>query len=178
MATLEQIIRPFQAPDSLNKRLNITIVVQAPADIPILSWGSQGTQPTAFGISFKVQGPINQFYEETRNVTPVRIQNPDDDSQYVIAQRVDSINFKKKPDPQFATPTGSDGNGSGSSAGAAVNTGYSSNNPNPSTSDNPLVTPAPAVTQTTPEQDQYSLNQSASPNETPSGGPQTISNGP
>lgn len=176
MALLEQIVRPFQAPDSLIKRLNSTLVVQAPSGIPTLAWGAAGTAPTPFAVSFTVTGPINQFYEIDRQVTPVRIQNPDDSTQYVIAQRVDSVTFKKKSG-SLSSPTQESGdNVSGTSGGAPTNTGYSSNNPNPSTQTNPLTSPA-APTQTTQEQDGYSLNQSASPSETPVGPQQDITSG-
>lgn len=164
----EQVVRPFQTPATINdKETIVTTVIRAPSQRALITWGAAGTKPTPTGgLSFKVKN-FNEYSELSRETTDVRIENPDDSSQYVIAQRIDSITFKKKLKvPETAA--------SGASGGASDNTGTTSGNYNndtetpattdstvSSTSDVPAGDTTADTTTSTPktENDKFTLTQ-------------------
>ena len=100
---LEQIVRPFQLFDPT---AGIPIIVQranVAVQPAVLSWGQAGELPTAFqedepdetGINFKLLECDENLAESKRDTEDVRVENPDDPSQFVVVQRIKSITFKK-----------------------------------------------------------------------------------
>jgi hypothetical protein len=62
-----------------------------------LCWGDEGTLPTptpAVGPNIEMK-PDEVHTEVARKAVSVRIQNPDDPSQYIMVRRADEITFKK-----------------------------------------------------------------------------------
>lgn len=93
----EQVVRPFETPNTIrDKSTIVTTVTKKVVARAVLVWGAAGKQPepTSLGISFKVIDPF-EYKETDRKTTDVRIENPNDSSQYVIAQRIDSITFER-----------------------------------------------------------------------------------
>lgn len=96
---MEQLVRPFQTPITIaDKQTIVTSVIVESPQKAILTWGAAGTQPKPYstGLNFKVVDPF-KYEEYERSTTNVTISNPDDSSQFVTAQRIDKISFKKKP---------------------------------------------------------------------------------
>lgn len=100
----EEIVRPFVSVESFSKRRVVVEVREEPE--AFLAWG----QPSQFsfednfrdlantGRRFKVDDPddednVEKFTETGRDVTEVRVENPDDPDQFVIVERIDKINF-------------------------------------------------------------------------------------
>lgn len=120
----EQLVRPFQLRNSINdKQVIVTKVAKVVTSKAIIRWGAAGTQPTPYstGLAFNVKDPF-KYEEYQRYTTDIRIENPTDASQFVTAQRIDSISFKKS-DPSGGTEkTVNSGNQSGTTGGTATNT--------------------------------------------------------
>jgi len=141
---LEQIIRPFQSPAAIpDKRTVVTRPVVAAPEHAILVWGAAGQAPIIEALNLKVKNNENTLKEVSRKTTDVRVTNPDDDNQYVMEQRIDKIQFSKKP--TLITPSQSGpvpgvdtGNNSGDSGGAATGTA-AGKAPDGSTVNNPTV---------------------------------------
>lgn len=145
---LEQVVRPFETNSSINdKATPITSVITIPPEQAILTWGAVGQAPDIFSINFFTTKPKNTHKELSRKSTDVRVQNPDDPNQYLIAQRIDSIQFDSTPLP-----------GSTSSDNATVFPSSSNILP----ADNPTVSSGP-VASTGTASDTYFLNQTPSP---------------
>lgn len=145
---LEQIVRPFQTPTTIaDKATPITTPVKAAPQKATLSWGSVGQAPTLFSINYQIEGTGKRFKEKSRRTTDVRIQNPDDPNQYIIAQRINSIEFTSM---QAATSASDSSSGNTAYNSKAALTTINS----PTVSDNkPNASAAQLVTDT------YALNQ-------------------
>lgn len=138
MPSLEQIVRPFQSPGVINdKKTRVTRVKVVNTQRAIIRWGSAGDGPETMQVGLKiiVKGTDvkKAFTEVSRKTTPVRIENPDDSSQFVTAQRIDEVKFtrpkpfsdNKSGQPTNTPPGNQSGPGSGSgliSGGAASTT--------------------------------------------------------
>ena len=105
MQSLEQIIRPFQTPDVISKRKIVSKSTKLPTDEVVIEWGRSGDAPTPTEIekdeeegviNFKVNDCDDKYNEKNRKFSTVRIENPDDPSQYVMVQRIEQIKFNKK----------------------------------------------------------------------------------
>lgn len=89
--SLEQIIRPFQGYDPFNaRRLPPQQTVEAPEDVET-SWGQGGSgNYSQFTLSGLVGGTVN-YAEKDRVTETVRIENPDDPSQFVDVERIKQL---------------------------------------------------------------------------------------
>lgn len=93
---LEQIVRPFQTPTAIPSNISpITKPVVVAPQKAVLSWGATGQAPTTVTETFLVNsGDGHKFKESKRYVSNVRVENPDDPNQYIVTQRIDSIEFQ------------------------------------------------------------------------------------
>lgn len=103
MSGLEGIIRPFQQPDRLTRRRIVATNTKLTVQPVSLTWGEAGTLPEPqVGVNFSLKKEKQHVAIEV-NYKPVRVENPDDSSQYVMVNRPTSIRFKEKAAPTFAT---------------------------------------------------------------------------
>lgn len=101
---LEQLVRPFQTPISIATIRVVAKDLSTPKSDAIIQWGQAGTLPSPTeetktptgGISWKVDECSANLNEHSRKTDNVRVENPDDPSQYVVVQRINSISFDKK----------------------------------------------------------------------------------
>jgi hypothetical protein len=92
-----EALRPFETPLVAPKTRIVGKPLKQPLEIATLTWGGAGTLPTAIQIpvvggGYKID-PTSMNNELWRITEPVRIENPDDSSQYVIIDRVTSLAF-------------------------------------------------------------------------------------
>jgi len=101
---IENIVRPFQTPLVMGTKRVVVQVVSAPGADAGISWGTAGTVPAAgqvpkdetpAGYGFTLELCDDTMDENNRETEDVRVENPDDPSQYIIYKRAKSINFKK-----------------------------------------------------------------------------------
>jgi hypothetical protein len=170
---LEYIVRPFQAvPVLTTRRSAITTAVKRSNETPLIVIGAVGQSPDIFSFTLKVIDPDNKPNKEiSRKTTDVRIENPDDKSQFVVAQRIDSIQFSRELPPPSTTDAGK--NLSGNSGGADPSTAYKQP-PDPTivpTGDNPTIDSKPVDPNTAPvntAKSEYELDpKAAGPSEIP-----------
>lgn len=101
---LETLVRPFAAPNPLGTRRITPVRTAVPTETAGGTWGVAGNlpqavevppgeDPTFFNFEVKRSKEHNDVSHETEKV---RIENPDDPSQYVIAERIKSIKFREK----------------------------------------------------------------------------------
>jgi hypothetical protein len=170
---MEFIVRPFQStPVLTNRRSAVTTFVKRSNEKPLIVIGAAGQSPDIFSFTLKVIDPDNKPNKEvSRKTTDVRIQNPDDKSQFVVAQRIDSIQFSR----ELPTPSNDAAgkNLSGNGAGPDPNTAYKQP-PDSGTvpaGDNPTVDSKPIDPNTAPvntAKSEYELDPKASgPSEIP-----------
>src|SRR5712691_5167083 len=94
MPSLEAIVRPFQTPTTIaDKAKPITTVAKSTPQKALLVWGSVGQSPDLESLNFNVTNSDRIYKEKSRKTTQVRIENPDDPNQYIITQRINSIQF-------------------------------------------------------------------------------------
>lgn len=96
----EELVRPAAAPGSLATRLLPSNNVQVQVTRARLIWGTAGTLPgptVESGGGFKVEECDTGFTETKRTTSNLRVENPDDPTQYVIIQRIESVAFDGKP---------------------------------------------------------------------------------
>jgi len=99
---MEQIVRPFQLFDpKATVRVNV-IQDQVNVQPAHICWGTVGNLPTAVqqadnfnGINIRTVECDDQSVENTRQTENVRVENPNDSSQYVIVQRIRQIKLNK-----------------------------------------------------------------------------------
>jgi hypothetical protein len=104
MPKLENLVRPFESTGAINDgSAVVTIDVTVPTSIPTLSWGEAGDQPNSVGVNFSVKDPFNTWTEITRTVQDVKVVNPNDNNQYVIDQRPQSVQFSDGEQPADQT---------------------------------------------------------------------------
>jgi hypothetical protein len=92
----EELVRPFQRPVviSLGNRIPVTIV-KVTGGVSEIRWGDVGAlpQPQSAGVNF---GLCNETMTETsRETDTIRIENPDDSSQFIMVKRAKSMKFDK-----------------------------------------------------------------------------------
>jgi len=104
-----EALRAFETPRVAPKTRIVGKPLKHPLQIATLTWGAAGTLPSAVeipivgGAGFKID-PTAMNTELWRITEPVRIENPDDPTQYVIIDRVTSLAFKN-PKGIAAGPT-------------------------------------------------------------------------
>jgi hypothetical protein len=104
MQSLEQIVRPFQSPAVLAKRRVVSTSIKIDVDEVIVEWGRSGDLPAPIkreviddeGFAFTVVKCDDNYQEKNRAFNVVRIENPDDPSQYVMVERINQIKFNKE----------------------------------------------------------------------------------
>ncbi len=94
---MEHIVRPFQTTTTIvDRQFAVTKPTKVSNQKAILVWGGPGQAPTiGGGLNFIVKDPDNKFTEKSRRTTDHRVQNPDDSSQFIVAQEINSIVFEK-----------------------------------------------------------------------------------
>ena len=109
---LESLVRPFQSgnPFATQRFVIATSKKQVPQKAT-LTWGAAGTLPTAIedttadgGVSIKVDSTALNT-EVYRITDQVRIENPDDSSQFVMVKRISKIGFSKPKGTSASTST-------------------------------------------------------------------------
>lgn len=100
---LEQLVRPFQSPFAVAQR-RITVISVETSSLPDarLTWGTVGTLPAGaiedddknlLVDGFKLETCDNTLAETSRRTKQIRVENPDDPSQFVIIQVPTSVSF-------------------------------------------------------------------------------------
>lgn len=103
MSGLEGIVRPFQQPDRLTRKRIVATNTKLDINPVSLTWGEAGNLPEPqVGVNFTLKKEKQHVAIEVIS-KPVRIENPDDPTQYVMVSRPTSIKFKEKAAPTFAT---------------------------------------------------------------------------
>lgn len=159
---LEFIVRPFQnSPIISNRRAVVTTVKKSAQKVQIV-FGAVGQDPTVTSLTLIIKPDKNEYKEKERKTTDVRATNPDDKSQFIIQQRIDSISFTKKApnDPSQGS------NNSGTSGGVTdPSTALKSPPPVDPNTTNPTVNSGPAVAQLDKpdEVHHFTLDQPADP---------------
>jgi len=70
----------------------------------LLCWGTVGTLPAPVPLTTGFEIAKTEHIEEWRETEPVRIENPDDPEQYVMAARTKRMGFEvHEVNPQFVT---------------------------------------------------------------------------
>ena len=92
MTSLERIVRPFQSKDVAPPSRIIDTTVEAPDNV-LIECGKVGTTKT-FNASYSCTTTLyvdNSTREISRATTTKRITNPDDESQYVDVEVIDTL---------------------------------------------------------------------------------------
>lgn len=130
---LEQIVRPFQTTNTIvNRRSLVTKPTKVTPQKAVIVWGAEGQAPETRGLTINVKNSDNKYKEQSRKTTDIRIENPDDSSQFIVAQQINNVTFTK---PAASAPS----NASGASGGAPDSTAYNS-------AVTPALLPNPTVT--------------------------------
>lgn len=106
---LEQVVRPSQKPQVVPTRRIVSVRELVEVEPAGVKWGKAGNLPNAVevpaeedpgGISFTVKKEKEYTLDYGKSTTQkVRVQNPDDPSQYVVEERLKRAVFTdKKPD--------------------------------------------------------------------------------
>lgn len=133
MPNMEQIVRPFQTTSTIvNKRLNVTRPTKLAPQKAIILWGAEGQAPEVRGLTIDVRNSDNRYREQSRTTDTIRIENPDDSSQFIITQQMNNVKFTK---PAASAPS----NNSGASGGAPDSVAFSAGA-------TPPLIPSPTVT--------------------------------
>jgi hypothetical protein len=92
----EYLVRPYQSPRSQGSVV-IPSTPSAPTEKAVLTWGASATLPiTAKGISFNTACCKEQSDEQSRLTDIIRIENPDDSSQYIVVARAKQLLLNKE----------------------------------------------------------------------------------
>jgi len=115
---LEQIVRPFQQSGAIASRGVVSTRARLQREKARLVWGSAGNMPTAdkeedgtdpSGYNFKLEACDDTYKEKSRDTEKIRVENPDDNSQYVMVDRIKLISFAHQSDSKilssFSTET-------------------------------------------------------------------------
>lgn len=106
---LESVVRPFQGRNKFsNKRIatktsDPKVKSSGTNCTAALCWGDVGTKPTPIPDGLNVEtNDCNEAHTEIsgRNSDLLRIENPDDSSQYIMVRRPKTIYFKKQEHKQ------------------------------------------------------------------------------
>lgn len=109
---IEQIVRPFTAAPVIATRRIVGAQIQIPSETAIVSWGEAGDLPEAQAddapedpqTGFTILECKDKLNEKSRKVTPTRVENPDDSSQYVMVDNINTITFDKKDNKASNVP--------------------------------------------------------------------------
>jgi hypothetical protein len=132
---MEGIVRPFQSEDFFTRGKIPVPSVNKEADPVVTSWGAKASLPSPesdlVGVNLDKQ---ERYFERSRKTEKIRIENPNDPSQYVVVERPKEMkldhqmpdNSKKDKDrakeETLKTPTG--GGGPPSKETASDNSAY------------------------------------------------------
>lgn len=114
----EQLVRPYQSPGAIVSRGVVSKHTKKSRSKARVVWGDVGTLPVAdredvatdpSGYSFKLETCDDNYKEAKRQTNSVRVENPNDSSQYVIVDRIELISFAHQTDSKilsaFSTET-------------------------------------------------------------------------
>lgn len=119
--SMEAIVRPFQTEDIFTRGKIPVPSVNKEADPVVTSWGAKAALPEPESDLIGVEiDKEEKYFERSRKKERVRIENPNDPSQYVIVERPKELKFdhqmpdksKEKDRPKeetLKTPTGGGG---------------------------------------------------------------------
>jgi hypothetical protein len=91
----EYLVRPYQSPRSQGSVI-IASTPSAPGEKAVLTWGASAQLPAAKGISFNTACCKEQSDEQSRETDIIRIENPDDSSQYMVVARAKKLLMNKE----------------------------------------------------------------------------------
>lgn len=129
MPNMEQIVRPFQTTATIvNKRSNVTKPTKVTRQKAVIVWGAEGQAGEARGLTLNVTNTDNKYKEQSRKTTDIRIQNPDDSSQFLIAQQINNVTFTK---PLATSPSNNAGSGPEPTSSVASTASTPEQLPNP-----------------------------------------------
>lgn len=98
---IETLVRPFQTPLVLGTQSVDVLSTKLANQTAILIWGVAGTIPPATEdgdyAGFKLPHCDTRLNETKRVVEEVRVQNPDDPTQFVMVERIKSITMSESP---------------------------------------------------------------------------------
>jgi hypothetical protein len=89
----ETVVRPFQAGDVFTSRVLAPAQPAVIVEDVLIEWG-QGNELQMTAIGVKDLNSGKDLREVDRKTTTVRVENPDDESQYVMIERIDALKFK------------------------------------------------------------------------------------
>jgi hypothetical protein len=103
--SIEKLVRPFQAPD-LFSRAKIPVVSENKlADPIVIVWGDVGEMPSPqsdfIGWTIEHKETLNEM---DRKSDTIRIENPEDPSNYVMVKRAKEVNVAHKYPVQAPGP--------------------------------------------------------------------------
>jgi hypothetical protein len=109
--TMEGIVRPFQTEDFFTRGKIPVPSVNKEANPVVVSWGAKVSLPGAESDLIGVQiDKEEKYFERSRKTEKIRIENPNDPSQYVIVERPKQVTFDhkvpKQPGDFLKTPSG------------------------------------------------------------------------
>jgi hypothetical protein len=171
---LETLVRPFQSPTPIGTRRITPVRTAVATETAGGRWGKPGNMPVPVEVppgedpllvSFEVK-KRKEHQDVSRETEKVRIQNPDDPDQYVIAERIKKITFKEKKAEAMAAYNAGSGTITTTTPGASPNGQWQPGE----TQVNSDGTQPGAQQSTYPlkvEERDYILNWPASPNEHP-----------
>ncbi len=109
---LETVIRPFESRRVVSTARLVSSSKKQAAQLSTITWGAAGAMPVPFadivptGVSFQIDKGALQHLEVYRITDQIRIENPDNSSDFVDVQRIKKIGFTAKPTtPLFQTST-------------------------------------------------------------------------
>lgn len=93
---LEEVSRPFSSPDPINRTVIVTQVARVPLAYATLTWGVAGPLPAPTTGGFKVLDCDDKYKQQsdTKWGPSIRIENPNDSSQYIMWQQVETTRFE------------------------------------------------------------------------------------
>lgn len=92
---LEELARPWSSPSPLNQTVVVSQTQRVPMQRARVNWGTVGTLPAAStGGGFKVLDCDDKYKQTSGKLgKAVRIENPDDSSQYVMVAPFETVSF-------------------------------------------------------------------------------------
>lgn len=98
MSNLEYIVRPFQTKViSLPTTIELESEDAAAVEVRLVAKGNAVTYPFSFAVN---SAPSDTLREISRTTKKVKIENPDDPTQFVEVERATKIELRDENDPQ------------------------------------------------------------------------------
>lgn len=94
---LEYIVRPFGNRDPFG-RIQIPSTPRTTTDKAVLTWGAKATMPQVKPSGLTIECCHEDNDEFDRTTDDVRIENPDDSSQFVMVKRATKLSLHKTHD--------------------------------------------------------------------------------